>query len=1635
MAKYIGKRIVPKHASYWDKTKAYEMLCVVYNQADGNSYISRREVPAGTDITQTEYWALCSDFNMQMDLLEKHFTATEQRIVADNDATEAAIRADNDATEQAIRQDNDATEQAVKNDNTATKQYVDAGLARAQADLEEAVSNLDSTNAALTARMNGIAGQATTDTEILDARTDADGTTHATLGAHIRKADGDIRNILDYGEALVSVPDSIRQKNLVKTVDASINGTDGTVTCRTKAYGVADPSGVVVNGSLGESFGANTLRFTEPMELEGGKTYTMFIDDPQRTANANIYFYPVVGGVPMKENGINKGFSLLTSRVSQFVPDTSGSYTAGIYCHGYTFEDYLLHIYVLEGTYTEDDFLTFPTYGEVKRELSALASVTDYARENNIVRMRNATGTDTTTGEPLITARTVGSLDRGAVVLNGSLGRNNTVLRISEDLPLEEGETYTLYVDDGGTGKNYNIVLSNYNGSGMRENDAVLYFNLLDNPYYQFVVPDDQKYHVRVHTSFDNTFENQPVRVYILKGAVPLSRILSFTGYGEGRERAAIASDGAATKVQVRDEIREKSIVTTRARISYDVNGQSIIQSRADKDADKSLVFLDGYLSDSIRSTTFSFTEYAFFEGGQEYTVYALDQKQTIDYSIYFYKKEGGAMQQGGVNTGRSVISYPLWYITPDTDGEYRAGVFCHEGLFENHPLRLIVLKGHYTLQEIREGITLEEYRDTATAMALVTPEVLKNNLIITRTAIAVDEQGARVFTSRPMNRLDNAGMTIDGTLGPAVEKNNAIISESIALEAGESYTFYMDTDKSLDYQLWFARVSDSTTVTMNGAAVSFNAVTSPYGVFVPDTSDAVALRIRVPRDMVFSGHKVHVYLVKGEKTKGEIMSLATAGMLEETAGKIRAELENQASLIETDAESFNAHAAKALKVSDAMRGQNLVKMASLERVVDGEVVLSCEAHGRYDPAGAIVNGSLNAAEGHSVIYLSEFFELEAGIPHTVFIDSSDQSASYSMYFYLGAAAVAVQENGSNRGFGVRNEPFGVFVPDSGGQCRVGFYSSNAVLDHQEVHVYVVKGRHDRSEFMGSADGPEIADSVSSMAGVKDWVRRKNLVTSGSRRQADATGGYSIKAAPVGAHDRAGVVLDGEFGSEVGISTFRFSEPFRVEAGKTYTVLMTDEDPDADFQAYFINYPAMTAMREGGDVRYFHVKNKPYGFISPEEDGDIQATIQKTGRASFDHHVFHFYVVEGIYGESEMLTESAATDTVDYEAFGLPVLKLTGSMEGVTKEVTGTFGYVYGDLSGNCTMKWQGGSSLSYPKKNFTVKFDQKFEAKEGWGQRKKYVLKANYIDFSHARNIVCARLWGQVVKSRAVRNERLYAFPNGGAIDGFPCIMLLNGEFYGLYTFNTPKDEDLFGIGESTTDPETGEVTKLPQAVFCADNHTAATQFKAHCVVDETDFSYKYVPDEEDFQWAKDSLDNLIDACIAADSEEAVDALADKVDLDSAVDYYIFVCLLGGSDMTDKNYIISTYDGVQWFFTAYDMDSVFGNHWTGKHYGKATMSPMIRSYASGHQLMYLIRKYKRPLLKARYAELRAGAMSEENVALTFENFMVDIPRVVLNKEVERWPLIPGTNTNNLAQILDWYRLRVQALDAEIEAL
>ena len=67
--------------------------------------------------------------------------------------------------------------------------------------------------------------------------------------------------------------------------------------------------------------------------------------------------------------------------------------------------------------------------------------------------------------------------------------------------------------------------------------------------------------------------------------------------------------------------------------------------------------------------------------------------------------------------------------------------------------------------------------------------------------------------------------------------------------------------------------------------------------------------------------------------------------------------------------------------------------------------------------------------------------------------------------------------------------------------------------------------------------------------------------------------------------------------------------------------------------------------------------------------------------------------------------------------------------------------------------------------------------------------MKANWVDFSQARNVVSCRLWGNIVTSRKTseNQQRLAALAtNGGAIDGFPIAVYMNGVFHGLYTMYT---------------------------------------------------------------------------------------------------------------------------------------------------------------------------------------------------------------------------------------------------------
>lgn len=76
--KYIGARYAPKFMGAWDKTNEYAALSVVYTNEQ--SYVSRKTVPANTEITNTEFWIKSADWNAQVEQYNQNVERYEAEV-------------------------------------------------------------------------------------------------------------------------------------------------------------------------------------------------------------------------------------------------------------------------------------------------------------------------------------------------------------------------------------------------------------------------------------------------------------------------------------------------------------------------------------------------------------------------------------------------------------------------------------------------------------------------------------------------------------------------------------------------------------------------------------------------------------------------------------------------------------------------------------------------------------------------------------------------------------------------------------------------------------------------------------------------------------------------------------------------------------------------------------------------------------------------------------------------------------------------------------------------------------------------------------------------------------------------------------------------------------------------------------------------------------------------------------------------------------------------------------------------------------------------------------------------------------------------------------------------------------------
>lgn len=439
--------------------------------------------------------------------------------------------------------------------------------------------------------------------------------------------------------------------------------------------------------------------------------------------------------------------------------------------------------------------------------------------------------------------------------------------------------------------------------------------------------------------------------------------------------------------------------------------------------------------------------------------------------------------------------------------------------------------------------------------------------------------------------------------------------------------------------------------------------------------------------------------------------------------------------------------------------------------------------------------------------------------------------------------------------------------------------------------------------------------------------------------------------------------------------------------------------------------------------------------------------------------------------------------------------------------------FEFWDMQGNYFRKKvilnaQGNSSLGMPKKNFACDFcnddwigDDTFEIKFGnWVPQDSFHFKAFYADFFKGVSMVGYKLFNEIELTRTLNTNRIWKralLPSADTIgygtsglkdieninvlidngarcypDGFPCIVHLNGSFYGIFSWalkkhrdnymqkkskpeNIQLDGDIYdtfsyngnidwdvvsGNKEASNTNMDGVEFRNPKSLICFDG----TKY-------DGDTNRKELIDSLSEYYDSSNKNHVITSKVKAyyttlttyiptlkkmeEQSEETSVIKSKIqsffDVDSLIDYLIFSDVVANTDGFRKNWQWVTYNGIKWGVCPYDLDGTFG--WNG--WGE--QSPTMSRLGDNLQLPTgWVIKYFEEELNARYRELRANILTAKNILTKFSDWCLRIGSSNYDKDLSKWPQTPefysafsSKHFDNIYRVENWLNARLNKCD------
>ncbi len=406
------------------------------------------------------------------------------------------------------------------------------------------------------------------------------------------------------------------------------------------------------------------------------------------------------------------------------------------------------------------------------------------------------------------------------------------------------------------------------------------------------------------------------------------------------------------------------------------------------------------------------------------------------------------------------------------------------------------------------------------------------------------------------------------------------------------------------------------------------------------------------------------------------------------------------------------------------------------------------------------------------------------------------------------------------------------------------------------------------------------------------------------------------------------------------------------------------------------------------------------------------------------------------------------------------------------------------DMQGNYFKKKvilnaQGNSSMGFVKKNFAVDLcnddwigDDTFSLRIGdWVPQDSYHCKAYYTDFFRGVAVTSYKLNNEILKSRGIMDDRPWKkalinmnviatttkgigdisdlslqIDNGARCfpDGFPVIVYLKGEFYGIFSWQLKKHRDNMhqtkDVAEhihldGTISPQTllgGTIdwtqfeVRNPKGLYCMDGTKYDGDTNLNELIDETSVFYALDSDTDkilkakkmtakvksyikSFSKAMVEIGAVLDTYTASKTDEnkqKIKELFEKYfDVENQIDYLILSDVVKNADGFSKNWQWTTYDGVKWYVNLYDVDMSFGGHFQGNQ-----ITEPLKTHISTTRLLppYYIETFYKEDLESRYKELRdIGIIDTAHIVGILNSWTQRIGQENYKKEYAKWTDAP----------------------------